>query len=237
MSAQFQHCVPLRNIPENKYNLYLNNIIKKCEICGKAKKVSCEKCALMHKLYNRYYEANIPIDYWMKEIDEFYGDKNLVSLHETISEKFEDFYLEGISLFLKGQHGTGKTLFSSLLLKSIAIKGYNCLYTTLFDMVSVLIQGDYDDRFDAGRELKMIDLLVIDEFDPRFFAKTGEDIYGKVLESIIRIRFQNKLPTILISNNPDPIKAFGTAMAISLDSLISGYCKEIFVTGKDARKK
>ena len=89
----------------------------------------------------------------------------------------------------------------------------------------------------AGRELKMCDFLVIDEFDSRFIqSETAGELYGRILESIIRIRFQNNMPTIMISNDVDPIKSLGTALGASIGSLISGHAKEVFVTGGDYRK-
>ena len=238
MQTQYHRCMQLRNIPESKFNTKKISIISNCDKCSSVGFISCDKCSLLDKLYGRYYSGNIPVDYWDKKISDFYGDKKMVSLYDQIFLNIDQFLSEGMSLFLKGQHGVGKTLFASLVLKKMAEKGYNVLYTTLFDIVSAAIQGDYKDKYDSVRELKMTDLLVIDEFDPRFFSNDNSaELFGRILESIIRIRFQNKISTIMITNNPDPTKAFGDSLKASIDSLISGYCKQIYVIGPDARNK
>lgn len=237
MLQRYPHSQLLRNIPDNKYSVYKENILKSCPECFKNGFISCDKCHLLSKLYTRYFDANIPIDYWDKTIKNWYGHKTIIDLYNEIINNIEEFFNMGTSYFLQGQHGVGKTLFSVLILKHIVEKGFCGLYTTLSDVVGTLVHADYRERFDAARELKMIDYLIIDEFDPRFFSSDASaELYGRILESIIRIRFQNKLPTCLITNNPNATKALGDDLSASIDSLLSGYCKSIYVLGGDARK-
>jgi len=193
---------------------------------------------LLEKVYTRYYEANIPMDYWDKTMEKnFKGDQKLKDIYNEIVDNVEDYFNSGQSYIIKGLHGTGKTWLSSLLLKKIVEKGHSGLYTTLSDIVSIATCSDYSERSNSARELKMVDFLVIDEFDPRFFSSDASaELFGRIAEAIIRIRFQNKLPTILVTNNPDPAKSFGEALGASINSLISGYCKEVFIVGPDKRK-
>ncbi len=167
---------------------------------------------------------------------DFEGDKKLINLYLSINGEFKSFYKNGRSYILVGQHGVGKTFFACSVLKQAAIRGYGALYSTLGDVVNVLVYGDSQTKFAARKELMMVSFLCLDEFDSRFIAnENSADLFGRILESIIRIRFQNKMPTILISNDVDPSKSLGANLGASIASLIAGYCKKISVTGPDFR--
>lgn len=235
MAINYQYCEKLRTIPKSKITFYKQKIINDCEQCS-CGSIPCNKCNLRLKLLDRYIQANIPIDFWFKNVSEFQGDQNLLSIHNSVMNDIDLFYSNGGSYFFKGTHGVGKTFISTLLVKKFVEKGYSALYSNLFDIVNVIVHAPISDKFEANRELKMCDFLVIDEFDPRFFGSaTSAELYGRVLESIIRVRLSNKLPTILITNNVDPIKNLGDDLSASMASLAS-LMKEVFVIGKDYRK-
>ena len=238
MSLNYQVSSELLNINENKRKIYEENIIKKCEKCSVEGKASCQKCVLSTKLLFRYYNANISVDYWSRNIDGFKGDEQLVKLYNLLTKDITKTYESGISYLLKGSHGNGKTYIASLLIKKFVEKGYSGLYTTLSEIVNVLLHSDFKAKITADKCLKICDILVIDEFDTRHMGNSENAgmLFGKLLESILRIRLQNKMPTILITNNPDPTKALGDALGASITSLISGYVKEINVIGRDFRK-
>ena len=61
------------------------------------------------------------------------------------------------------------------------------------------------------------------------------DLFGRVLEDIIRTRMQNKIPTILATNSPNPLDSFTGALKASLTSLMN-YVEVITVLGRDFRK-
>jgi len=229
----------LRTVPQTKVKLRKSNIINKCDICSKQQVIVCDKCTLSSKVIDRFVSANIPVDFWDKEMDKFEGDSRLIKIFNSITKDnnvFKDYYINGKSMILVGQHGVGKTLFSCAILKQAVIRGYGALYTTLGDVVNVLIYGDSSTKFWARKELMMTDFLVLDEFDSRFINnENAAELFGRILESIIRIRFQNSLPTILISNDSDPSKALGANLGASVSSLITGFCKKISVTGQDFR--
>ncbi len=193
---------------------------------------------LESKVVDRYVQANIPIDFWAKEMSQFEGDKKLVRIFNELNENFKEYYKSGKSMILVGSHGVGKTFFACSILKQAAIRGYGSLYTTLGDVVSVLIYGDSYTKFAARKELMMVSFLCLDEFDSRFINnENAAELFGRILESIIRIRFQNHMPTILLSNDLDPSKALGTNLGASVSSLITGNCKKICVIGGDYRNK
>jgi DNA replication protein DnaC len=186
--------------------------------------------------FNRYYEANIPIAYWDLEMSKFEGPKELFNVYKNVVENMSFVYNEGKSICLAGNNGVGKTMTSANILKIASQKNYSATYTTLSDIVSVLIESPYESKFHARRELIMSDFLVLDELDPRWVSDNGSDLFGRTLESIFRTRHQNKLPTIFCTNSPNPIEAFTGAIKQSIDSLMSGV-KIIPVFGKDYRKQ
>ncbi len=236
MAINYHVCEQLRIISQTKINICREEIIKNCPKC--LNRIGCIKCDLKSKLFDRYVGANIPLDFFDRSMDHFDGDKKLLKLYEEIIYDLRSSFLKGASYCLRGQHGVGKTMFASLLLKKIVEKGMCGLYTTLGDIVNVLIYGDRSVKFAANRELKIIDWLVIDEFDSRFMGNdTSAELFGRVLESIIRIRFQNSMPTILITNNPDPTKMLGEQLGSSISSLIAGHCVDVPVIGRDYRKQ
>lgn len=234
----------LSNIPATKAQERLHSIATNCETCSKknlkfheALDGLCSKCAITATVYNRYIESNIPIEYWDLKMEDFKGDARLLTKYNEIVSDLKDFFTSGKSICFMGLHGRGKTMVSSSILKKASQKGFNCLYTTLSDIVSTLTQAPGEDRYVARKELTMVDFLVIDEFDNRFMpTENAADLYARSLEGVIRTRLQNKLPTIMCTNSPNVKEAFNGALKSSIDSLMNKV--EVFaVLGEDFRKK
>jgi hypothetical protein len=62
------------------------------------------------------------------------------------------------------------------------------------------------------------------------------ELYGSQLETVLRSRMQNKLPTIMCSNAIDIGLVFGGQFKKSFQSLWSQFVKTIAAGGPDARK-
>ena len=188
---------------------------------------------------NRYAESNIPIEYWFLKMErDFKGDPRLLEEYNAYIADIKQSYLTGKSICLAGQHGLGKSLTTSCILKKVVAKGYTALHTNLSDIVNVLIQASGEDKFLARRELTMVDFLVIDEFDSRFMpSENAADLYARSLETIFRTRSQNKLPTLMCTNSPNIIESLNGPLKQSIDSLMKGYLKVFPVFGDDFRKK
>lgn len=189
---------------------------------------------------NRYAESNIPMEYWSLKMDrDFKGDPRLLGKYNEYVSDLKSSFIKGTSICLAGGHGLGKTMTITCILKRAAQKGYSCLYTTLSDIVAVLTTAGSEDKFLARRELVLVDFLAIDEFDPRFIpSENAADLYARTLESVFRTRSQNKLPTLIASNSPNPTASFNGNLQASVNSLWKGYVKEFSVApGKDFRKE
>lgn len=245
MDNHFSRSLALNNIPPLKLLEKINATIRTCETCSK--KIfdvsqgidgACRKCSLISLAYQRYNEANIPIEYWLLKMErDFKGDAKLLEKYKEYTADLKSSYLNGTSLIFAGSHGLGKTFATSCILKKAAGQGYNCLYTTLSDIVNVLISAPFEERYAARRELLLSDFLVIDEFDSRFFSTdNAADLYARTLEGVFRIRAQNKLPTLLCTNSPNMIETFHGPLKQSISSLMQGYLKTVIVLGEDFRK-
>ena len=229
-SSDFTRSKCLNNIPQKKIEEYIR-FVDKSSLDDKTKMI--KKTAI-----GRYAEANIPIEYWnLKMSKNFYGDPRLLEKYNEIASDLKQFYVKGKSLCFAGSHGLAKTMTSCCILKKSVEMGFDSLYTTLSDVVSVLTRGDGEEKYAARRELVMVDFLVLDELDPRFMGSdNAADLYARTLESVLRTRLQNKLPTIICTNSPNINSTFNGQLKDSLGSLFSGGVDIFPVLGEDFRK-
>jgi DNA replication protein DnaC len=170
-------------------------------------------------------------------MNEYKGPEIFRTVYDNCIENIQIVYNDGKNFSLLGDHGIGKTTVATAILKRMAEKNYNCLYTTLTDMVNVLIESPFDEKYTAKKELTQVDMLCIDELDSRFFALSENTaaLFGKSLEVIIRTRLSNKLPNIFISNSPNMLEGFPRLFINSFGSLMSNV-KEFAARGPDCRK-
>jgi DNA replication protein DnaC len=231
-NLDFIRCSALNNIPQRKLQEALKVIDSSQD--------NLSTKALKKTAVNRYAESNIPLEYWTLRMDRnFKGDPRLLTKYNEYTTDLPARYAEGTSICFAGGHGLGKTMTITCILKKAAQKGYSCLYSTLGDIVSVMTTGYSDDRAIARRELAMVDFLAIDEYDNRFMSsENAADLYARSLENVFRARSQNKLPTLMGTNSPNPVESFSGPLKASIDSLTKGYL-EIFTVlpGKDFRKE
>jgi DNA replication protein DnaC len=230
-SQDFSRSRTLNNIPSNKFKEKLSFI----ENSEEDLKIKNLKLTAL----NRYYESNIPIEYWNLKMEKnFVGDKRLLDKYLFYVEDIKKSYIDGTSICFASPHGRGKTMTACCILKKACQKGYSCLYSDLLNIISVLTQAPTEEKFNARRELYMVDFLCIDELDPRFFNSSDltNELYIKNLESIIRTRLQNNLPTLMCSNSPNIVESFNGTLKISMDSLFNKI-ETFVILGEDFRKK
>jgi len=228
----FVRCRVLNNIPQRKLRAAIDAVNQGED--------SLQDKSIKITAINRYAESNVPIEYWYLKMErDFKGDPRLLEKYNEYVADLKAMYVGGNSMCLAGKHGCGKTMYITSILKKCSQKGYSALYTTLMDLINVLIQGNSEDKFLARRELVMVDFLAIDEWDQRFMpSENAADLYARSLESIFRARSQNKLPTLMATNSPNPVESFNGALKDSIDSLMSGYMQFFVVSpGKDFRKE
>lgn len=186
----------------------------------------------------RYYEANIPVDYWFRDMTGFSGDKSLIRAYNSITEDIDYSYDIGRSICFGGPHGVGKSLTCACILKRVVERGkHTALYVNLTDIVSLMTSPMGDDKFVGRKLLLNVDFLVIDEFDQRFMGTdNAADLFGRILEPTMRARIQNNLSLFFCTNSPNIISGFTGPIQASLSSLMNRMTK-VTGLGGDFRAK
>lgn len=228
----------LSNIPQKKIQDEFIRTLQSCNECKEKKlQQACSKCRIINTALQRYADSNIPVKYWYLHMDSsFKGDKVLLEWYEKFTLDLRETYKNGTSVCFAGTHGIGKTMTCTNILKKAVEKGYTSLYVTLNDIVTFLV-SDMQNRAASRKSILSSDFLVIDEFDPRYIgSESAADLFGRVLEDIVRTRAQNCLPTITCTNSPKPVESFNGSLKTSIASLMN-YFTMVTVIGKDMRKE
>jgi len=219
-------CQAFNNIPKNKLDIAYEDLEVKFK---DPNLLRLAKDAIL-----RFYNANIPVKYWTLDMEKFEGDPRLLEWYKKITEDLPGLYKKGISVCLAGLYGRGKTLTTTNILKQALVKGYSAQYVTLEDIITSTKSYDH---YQARQELLQTHFLVIDELDPRYMAtEAASDFQGRMLESVLRYRTQNKLPIFLCTNAVDIEQAFTGAIKEAISSLMN-YVEIFPVLGKDYRKQ
>ncbi|GLU37158.1 ATP-binding protein [Pseudomonas sp. NBRC 100443] len=119
------------------------------------------------------------------------------------AEQFPEHYEAGRSLLLVGNVGTGKTHLGSAIAQHVIREhGAQAVITSAAQIIRVAKgamarSAQYTER-DVIEELVGFDLLVIDEVG----AQGGTEYERSLLHEVIDQRYQQVLPTVLISNLP-----------------------------------
>lgn len=234
MNTQILQSDALKTVPPRKVSEELQKTVRECETCTTLDNL-CDRCRTINVIKRRYANANIPISYWYLKMEDFKGPADLKKKYDIISSDLENTYDNGTCICFAGSHGIGKSMVVTNILKSALAKGYQCLYTTLGDVVATAVSNSAD-KYIARKELMMVDFLVIDEFDGRHMtAGAGADLFGRQLEDVFRRRAENNLPLFMCTNSPNVLDSFEGPIKKSIESLMS-YAEIVPVLGKDYRK-
>ena len=239
MTLQITRSSAFRSVPPRKALASREQTLRECGECGQNGATldnCCERCHYINTAKKRYEESNIPVMYWnLTMTQNYWGDPILLERFKEVTEDLHQTYNDGICICFAGRHGVGKTLTSTNILKKAVAKGYQCLYTTLSDIVSMAVSGPIDQKFRANKELTMVDFLVIDEFDSRHMQSgASADLFGRQMETVFRRRSENNLPTFMCTNSPKVLDSFEGPIRQSIASLMN-YVTTVTVMGKDGR--
>lgn len=127
--------------------------------------------------------------------------KRLAQL-QSYADQFCEHYAQGTSLILSGGPGTGKTHLALSVAKQIALIGFQAKYLTTRKLLRQ-IRDTWGKRSELTEQqimdrLAEVDLLIIDEIG----VQRGTDDELNTIFEIIDERYQNRRPSILISNLP-----------------------------------
>lgn len=137
---------------------------------------------------------------------------------------------EGISIFLYGANGVGKTHLAVSIQKMAIRAGFKTQFANLSGIIKLLAKSWYDDEAAEmyERRVKNVDFLVIDDVGKEYKAKNN-DLVEVSFDELIRYRSNRRLPFILTSNTkPEQMKdSYGNSVV----SLVDGRCIKILMEG------
>ena len=203
--------------------------------CRKCKGIGCQACAGYCSYIDKMAEAGIPVDYWYRKMEDFYGDRNFKIAVMDYIDNIDREFSNGITYCFTGERGRGKTMAACCILKEALLshRGYRAYYITLSDLITNVLGAQRN----LLMHLKCYDFVVIDEVDQRFFpTQASMELFGNQLENVLRGRMQNRMPTIICTNSADTGQIFGGEFKKSFDSLGSQFIKILPASGRDARE-
>lgn len=180
-------------------------------------------------------KAGILEEFWELEFEQYKGKPEVVKVLNDYRENIVNAREKGISIFLHGTNGTGKTFLGVEILKEALRKGYTVQFASLGGIVQALTDGwyDADKRLIYERRIRDVDFLMIDDVGKEMrVSKNG--LTEMVFDNLIRYRtFRNK-PMVLTTNSD--ISSIENAYGKSIISLLYGKFIPLRIIGDDYRK-
>lgn len=136
------------------------------------------------------YEANTP------------AKQHALSVAKSFAEEFKENYDAGRCLIFSGKTGTGKTHLANAIANHIIGKGWSPFFITVRELVGS-VKSTWNKRSEKS-EIQVIreyigqHLLIIDEIGVQF----DSDAERMIIFDIINGRYEEQLPTIILSNYP-----------------------------------
>lgn len=123
---------------------------------------------------------------------------------EGFAKNFADRLTSGDNLLMLGNYGTGKNALAAAICQEIAGAGFSSIHTTVLKMLrrikSTWNRKSEEDEQTVIDAFIIPDLLVVDEIGVQFGSETEKLILFEALNG----RYEDKKPTILISNLTEP---------------------------------
>lgn len=205
--------------------------IKKCEICGKeyAKKtfeifgikkiMQFAQCTCMDDLRKKEEEEKekeekrsiLERKFQNSLITPFFREKTFKNVNfskekaicQKYANEFEPHKSKGMSLI--GSVGTGKTTLLACICNELIIKGYNCLFTQLSDLLDKFIIARRSRNELAESNLMywllQFDFVVLDDIGREKYTETRLEIAFKIIDKLLN----HKIP-VAFTANPEMIE-------------------------------
>jgi DNA replication protein DnaC len=226
---------PFLNIPRRKLDDALEEIARLYSKNG----VLTQEGAILAEAFSLYYFANIPVDYWWREMADWKGPATLKKYYDDIVADLKGSFNQGKRAMLGGKHGVGKTLTCACILKRVLeTRKYSAQYVNLADIVHVMLNSPSGEKTEARNILLDVDFLVIDELDTRFMgSENAADLFGRILEPVMRTRIQNRMPLYFCTNSSKVEESFSGPLRASIESLMKVVKFIPVIGGQDAREQ
>lgn len=126
-------------------------------------------------------------------------------------ENVHEHHERGQGLLLTGDFGTGKTSAGVLILKEAISRGGSALMMPSERISSAVVENtEFDEDETLWERMQSVDVLLLDDLRREHVKDFGKS----VIESLIRRRYDQRLPTIVTTNADveDLVKKYRAAM-------------------------
>ena len=120
---------------------------------------------------------------------------------ENFCNGFANRLKDGKGIWLHGGVGIGKTYLAACIFNSLESQHYRCVFTSATTVFSAL-KGQYGREENSVMQmLEWADVVFIDKIDEAFMIPSESVYASKKLGEIVRERFENNNPTVIIGEN------------------------------------
>jgi DNA replication protein DnaC len=183
-------------------------LAKICPTCAGKEKYNLDgltfecDCEIQRILQRHYFASNIGREYHDICLHHFEGPdrEGIVPVVLEYIEKFEDNFHFGLGLTFSGTVGTGKTFAMNCVLKELVKQGRNVYFVSFEELINIWGRSYHDNeaRLLLEKRLKTAEVLGLDEL--RTDARNAGGFLANGLDSVIRHRTSNLLPTLVTTN-------------------------------------
>ena len=211
-------------------------MMKDCKACDDKGGPKC-RCVQTVGEYWDMDEAGIEREYWDLTWLHWKGDALAKKKAIEFCDNIENAYENGLGMVLHGGNGTGKSMLSTMILKSALRKGKSIRFITMAETVMKMkgkISNPADEVFYEDK-VKGADFLCLDNLGSEYRPQNFGPYTLAEFDILARFRRRNLLPTIITTNLSveEFVKQYGT----SISSLFQASSLFIKVEGRDFRKE
>lgn len=195
----------------SKHGAYLSNLLsfkgktikKNCPLCIEEYKAKQAKIKWVELIRSLFCECDVPLRFKQKRLDSYIPPcEEATKMHDRISIYIKDFpkiHDKGVSLVFTGLSGSGKTHMGCCMIHDLILQGISAVYTSTKKFSEIRQNYQVGLGLTESATIKLYvkpEFLVIDEIGFR----NSNDFIRNILFQIIDGRYEQKRPTLLISN-------------------------------------
>jgi len=196
--------------------------------------VECN-CRQQRQLVKHYSKSGIGVRYQRLDWSDFSGDPEALAQVSDYILRYDEMLREGMGLLLSGPLGTGKTFLSTMVLKELIKRGYNCWATTFANTIEAFTAtwGNQEEKQWFAKKFMYSQVLLLDDLGRDL--RTGNNLPQSTFDSILRTRVQEGRTTLLTTNMS--MRELESGYGSAVLSLLKEVSLRIEFTGDDFRPR